>query len=312
MKPGFSSHGGLSRCGQGTVHTSFTRLCVSQYTHLSLKFIADRDNSQIRNKRLAKLGSQASGTAQSSSRPQSSENDSETPPQAPAPSSPTGREPASQGPQINISSGQAPSSSPLLTPSQSDMQQSNEGAPRIRIGPSLSQSKAESPSVSGTSTPRAHPRSSETIEDFGDKTLRAVFRVTLDEGRRIDVHGQKLIYLAGLRQELQEQGQAPRMSVDVLDQALLEAASNTDNGNPMEYLLPCWKRVTRLYKGFRKHNADDRKYVIVSEARRLCMSYCIFAATMPEMFGYVPFAIISMSSQMSNLILGLMLLPLLR
>ncbi|KKZ66087.1 ubiquitin conjugation factor E4 B [[Emmonsia] crescens] len=217
------------------------------------------DADKIRNKRLAKLGSQTSGTAQSNSRPQSSESDSETPPQAPALSSPTGREPAFQGPQINISSGQAPSSSPLLTPSQSDMQQSNEGAPRIRIGPSLSQSKAESPSVSGTSTPRAPPRSSETIEDFGDKTLRAVFRVTLDEGRRIDVHGQKLIYLAGLRQELLEQGQAPRMNVDVLDQALLEAASNTDNGNPMEYLLPCWKRVTRLYKGFRKHNADDRK-----------------------------------------------------
>ena len=31
---------------------------------------------------------------------------------------------------------------------------------------------------------------------------------------------------------------------------------------------------------------DDPKSIIISEARRLCMSYCIFAFTMPDMFGY--------------------------
>lgn len=244
------------------------------------EFIADYHHSKIRNKRLAKLGSQASNTAQSSSRSPSGENDSEAMTSSPV------REPTSQRPQISISSSQAPSYPP--TSSQSDMRQPNEEAPRIRIGAQPSQSKAKSPDVSGTTTPRVPPQSSETIKDFEDKTLRAVFRVTLDESRRVDVQGQKLSYLVGLVQELQEQGQALRMNIDVLDQALLEAASNTDNGKPMEYLLPCWKRVTRLYKGFRKQNADDRKYVIVSEARRLCMSYCIFAATIPEMFGYVP------------------------
>ncbi|KAG5303862.1 ubiquitin conjugation factor E4 [Histoplasma capsulatum G186AR] len=235
------------------------------------------DADKIRNKRLAKLGSQASSTTQSSSQSPSGDNDSEAITSSPV------REPTSQRPQINISSNQAPSYPP--TSSQSDMRQPNEEAPRIRIGAQPSQSKAKSPDVSGTTTPRVPPRSSETVEDFEDKTLRAVFRVTLDESRRVDVQGQKLSYLVGLVQELQEQGQALRMNIDVLDQALLEAASNTDNGKPMEYLLPCWKRVTRLYKGFRKQNADDRKYVIVSEARRLCMSYCIFAATIPEMFG---------------------------
>ncbi|KAL2383737.1 hypothetical protein RJ035_005598 [Blastomyces gilchristii] len=237
------------------------------------------DADKIRNKRLAKLGSQASSTAQSNSQ-QSGDKDSET-----GTSSPTLQEPEPQSPQINISSGLAPSSSHPPTPPQPDMQQPNEGAPRIRIRPPPSQSKTESSGAPSTSTSRIPPRPSETIEDFEDKTLRAVFRVTLDEGRRVDVHGQTLSYLAGLSQELQEQGQALRISIDVLDQALLEAASNTHNGNPMGYLLPCWKRVTRLYKGFRKQNADDRKYVIVSEARRLCMSYCIFAVTMPEMFG---------------------------
>ncbi|EEP77058.1 conserved hypothetical protein [Uncinocarpus reesii 1704] len=54
---------------------------------------------------------------------------------------------------------------------------------------------------------------------------------------------------------------------------------------PLEYLLSCWKRVMRLYKGFKKTKPNDPKYEVVKEARRLCLSYCIFAATMPEMFG---------------------------
>ncbi|PGH03801.1 hypothetical protein AJ79_07277 [Helicocarpus griseus UAMH5409] len=238
------------------------------------------DGDKIRNKRLAKLGSQASATSPSSSRPESRQSsDTEAPPST----SPAAQEPAPPRPQINISSAQAPSESPVQTSSRSDMRQPNEGPPRINIGPSPSQNKPESPSV--PSTPRATPRYGETVEDFEDKTLRAVFRVTLDENRRVDVHGQKLMYLAGVRQELQEQGQTPRMKVDILDQALLEAASNTSNARPMEYLLPCWKRIARLYKGFRKPSSEDRKYAIASEARRLCMSYCIFAVTMPEMFG---------------------------
>ncbi|KGQ00890.1 hypothetical protein PAAG_12433 [Paracoccidioides lutzii Pb01] len=245
------------------------------------------DADKIRNKRLAKLGSQASGPSQSSSRPescsQSSDNDLESHPQTAISSSPTGEQPIPQGTHINVSGGSTPLSLPLPLPSQPDMCQSNEGSPRIRIGLSQSQNKVELPNISSTSRPPS--RSSESVEDFEDKTLRAVFRVTLDESRRMDVHGQKLSYLPGVKQELQEQGELLRMRVDILDQAILEAASTTDNGNPMEYLLPCWKRVTRLYKGFRKSSPEDRKYSIVSEARRLCMSYCIFAATMPEMFG---------------------------
>lgn len=93
------------------------------------------------------------------------------------------------------------------------------------------------------------------------------------------------MYLPGVRQELEEQGEPIRVSIGVLDQALLEAGSNADGQKPLEYLLPCWKRVTRLYKGFKKSKPDDPKYDVVKEARRLCLSYCIFAATMPEMFG---------------------------
>lgn len=95
------------------------------------------------------------------------------------------------------------------------------------------------------------------------------------------------MYLPGLRAELQDEGQELRIQIPVLDQALLEAASKAERQRPLDYLLPCWKRITKLHKGFRRANDADPKFQILSEARRLCMSYCVFAITMPEMFGYV-------------------------
>jgi len=160
---------------------------------------------------------------------------------------------------------------------------------RIRIIPaSSSTSIPERPqSTSTLPAKRAAPKAEESIEAFEDRTLSAVFRISLSEDRQQDVHGHKLIYLPGLRGELEEQGRDLRIDVGVLDQALLEAASSVSNRKPLDYLLPCWKRVSRLYKGFRKSQDDDPKFNIVREARRLCMSYCIFAFTMPEMFGCV-------------------------
>jgi ubiquitin conjugation factor E4 B len=93
--------------------------------------------------------------------------------------------------------------------------------------------------------------------------------------------------LAGVRSELEEEGLPVRVSVAVLDQAILEAASSAGRQRPLTYLLPCWKRIQRLYKGFRKAQEDDPKFTIVQEARRLCVSYCVFAITIPEMFGLV-------------------------
>ena len=113
-----------------------------------------------------------------------------------------------------------------------------------------------------------------------------MFRVTLKEDGHRDIHGSRT-YLPGLRSELQDEGQDLRIQVAVLDQALLEAASKAEKQRPLDYLLPCWKRITKLYKGLRRTGDDDPKYQVLCEARRLCMSYCIFAITMPEMFGFV-------------------------
>ena len=93
--------------------------------------------------------------------------------------------------------------------------------------------------------------------------------------------------MASIREDLDQEGYPVRLDTHILDQAILEAASNLGKTTPLDYLLACWKRVARLSKTFKTRNEDDpdSKYSIVKEAKRLCMSYCIFAVTMPDMFG---------------------------
>ncbi|KAI1923414.1 Ubiquitin conjugation factor E4 [Ophidiomyces ophidiicola] len=211
------------------------------------------DLEKTRNKRLAKLDAQkpvSSSASQEGTASAVEDNSRSTAP--PAQDSEASR---FKRPHTNISQ-----------PFERGMDTSGGGSPAIRITKSAAQQRAE-----------------ESLETFEDRTLSALFKVTLDEKQQRDIHGQKLVYIPGVRQELEDQGQPIRMNTGVLDQALLEAGSSGQK--PLEYLLPCWKRVTRLYKGFKKSQPNDAKYEVVTEARRLCLSYCIFAFTMPEMFG---------------------------
>ena len=216
---------------------------------------------------------------------QSTHSNTEIPPQDTNPSEipqePNGR------PQINISNPPIPPSPSKLTPPQTGMKRPSTDGPRIRNAPASSDRSLTAKSVSDgrTGTSRLEKGLGESVEAFEDRTLRAIFRVSLKEDQSVDAHGNKLIYLPGVRQELEAQEQPVSLSVGILDQALLEAASNTGDPKPLAYLLPCWKRVSRLFKGFRKQSQGEQKYAVIKEARRLCMSYCIFAATMPEMFG---------------------------
>ena len=124
------------------------------------------------------------------------------------------------------------------------------------------------------------------MEQWEDRTLGNLFRITLWEEHRHDAHGNHLQFLGGTRLDLEDSEQPVRLNVAMLDQALLEAASNLKQGTtPLDFLLRCWKRVSRQYKAMRKAGEEGPKFVVVKEARRLCMSYCIFAITMPDMFG---------------------------
>ncbi|KAM5455766.1 Ubiquitin conjugation factor E4 [Microsporum audouinii] len=213
----------------------------------------DMDADQIRSKRLAKLASQTTGSPSSpQTEPQSSSKPASPPPA-----------PQQQHPQPSSSSETPPASN---KPSE---------IKRIRITQTGNQG----------SSAKAPYRPPETIEEFENRTLCNIFRLSLQEDRRTDIHGQKLTYLNGVRQDLEDEGAPIRMSVTILDQALLEAASRADDQKPLSYLLPCWKRISTLSKGFKKPAVGEPKYDIILEARRLCIGYCIFAATMPEMFG---------------------------
>ncbi|KAK4981517.1 Ubiquitin conjugation factor E4 [Elasticomyces elasticus] len=227
------------------------------------------DADKIRNKRLAKLG--GSGGSNSSPLP---ENGTANTPSATSPPpqqsinspKPTSPPPTSAQPNPFSQLGMKAPSSPSA-------------APRINIRPAAPQ-KRES---DGTARPRSRQNGAESIETWEDRTLSSVFRISLKPDATKDVHGHPLHFAASLHDDLTEEKKPLLLSTSVLDQAITEAA--TDAGQPLEYLLSCWKRVARQFRGMKNSNAEDPKYNVVKEARRLCMSYCIFAATMPEMFG---------------------------
>ncbi|KAK2749637.1 hypothetical protein FQN57_005859 [Myotisia sp. PD_48] len=231
------------------------------------------DPDQIRNKRLAKLGSQATNTA-STSQPGPSTTPNND---AIAATHPTAdSETSSQN--TRMTESDKPTSQEQSSPLQRPAEPATPSAEikRIRITPSKPTKSKDGPLPN---------RMAETIEEFENRTLSNIFRITLEEDRRADINGNSLQYLSGVRQELETDGLPIRLSNTILDQALLEAASNTVDQQPFAYLLSCWNRISTLCRGFRKPTVGDPKYDIVHEAKRLCMGYCIFAATMPEMFG---------------------------
>lgn len=167
------------------------------------------------------------------------------------------------------------------------MRQSNGGAPKINItaasGRPATPKKRDRQSSTGG---RSSSRVGETLEQWEDRILGNIFRITLWKEHQHDSHGNHLQLLAGTRLDLEDSDQPVKLNVGMLDQALLEAASSLKQGTtPLAFLLGCWRRVSRQYKPLRKAGEEDPKFVIIKEARRLCMSYCIFAITMPDMFG---------------------------
>jgi ubiquitin conjugation factor E4 B len=123
----------------------------------------------------------------------------------------------------------------------------------------------------------------ESLELWTDRTLSSIFRITLQPNPKQD-GGQRISYLQDLRSELEESGSEVRLTPEILDGAIIEAAS-TQDGKALPYLLGCWKRVTKVWRNTRGAGADERKLEVLKEAKRLCMSHCIFAVTMPEMYG---------------------------
>ncbi|KID88629.1 ubiquitin fusion degradation protein 2 [Metarhizium guizhouense ARSEF 977] len=107
---------------------------------------------------------------------------------------------------------------------------------------------------------------SETDEDYANRVLSQVFRVSVDPHHMTTPQGQRLIFLPNLNQELNDSGDSLKLSI--------------------EYLLPCWKRVVRASSTAKNVSAPRQE--ILDEAKRLCMSNCLFALTMPALYGRDP------------------------
>lgn len=128
-------------------------------------------------------------------------------------------------------------------------------------------------------------RTAESMAEWEDKMLGTLFRVTLQPDKSVDVHGHPIHYLQGMRDELEQDGLPLRMTTASLEQGLIEAGSNQGKTKPLDYFLACWKRIARQLRTMRGGDSNDVRVNVVKEARRLCMSYCIFAITIPDMFG---------------------------
>jgi len=219
---------------------------------------------QIRRRRLAKLGgppSSASSTA--------SPNPEETEPSATSKPLDKGKEKAISMPEPRSKINISPAPQPGL------------GAGSVIA--SRKRPATEIDSVSATQPPRRQtPLKEESIEDYADRILSTIFRVTVDQDRQ-NLIGQQLTFLPNLSRELAEEGAPLKLSIERLEEAIMEAATAYPHSSPLfEYFLPCWKRVTKAIRVLR--GPAPQKEEILREARRLCFSNCIFALTMPELF----------------------------
>ncbi|MCJ1319958.1 hypothetical protein MMC15_005294 [Xylographa vitiligo] len=180
--------------------------------------------------------------------------------------------------------------------SQIGLKKANGNGPRINIATSTPRANILGAEAPFSGKGKSAPATPDTLDVWEDKTLSGIFRLSLDPMVGKDAHGHSLYYVGGVRGDLEDNHESLKLSTAVLDQAVIEAASNLGKTSPLDYLLACWKRVSRLFKSLKPIKAGDLKQGIVREARRLCMSYCIWAITMPDMFGREP----SSSSQLTS------------
>lgn len=236
---------------------------------------------QIRARRLAKLGTSTPVSTKSDENkiPDSeSSNPSRT-------STPKPQPDADSRPKINITS-----SAPAASSSQNPFNKLGVKAepPKPTGSPRVNRKRLASEIDDAAPADRASPKpvntQPESDVDYADRVLSQIFRVTVDPHNMINSHGQRLTFLPNLNQELNESGEPLKLSLNTLDQALMEAATSYPQDKPlMNYFLPCWKRVV---KASVQHKATEgTKFEVLEEAKRLCMSGCLFALTMPDLYG---------------------------
>ncbi|WPG98285.1 ubiquitin conjugation factor e4 [Acrodontium crateriforme] len=232
------------------------------------------DADKIRMKRLAKLGGASNNSPPSKSAPNADASSS----------NPTSRtnSPAQESQKSVTNSATAPN--PFLQFGTKN-EQDRKSKPSIQSQPRPASPAKRDRDGSEREEPRPTTKAPETIDMWQDKTLRSIFRVSLNPEEVTDSHGHKLAFLASTREDLLDQKAPVQLNLEALEGAITEAASQAPKGKPFEYLLSCFKRVARTTRNTKYSGPEDPRHEILKETKRLCMSYCIFTVTMPEMFG---------------------------
>jgi len=230
------------------------------------------DADKIRAKRLAKL--QGAGQSASQSSPPPNEN-------TVGPSGALAQ---------TIQNEQQVQSKEQANPFRQIVPDSSPAAPKINITPAATQSSSgnipRKRSRSGQRASSPGPADGQSLSVWQDKFLRSTFRFTFDPDQTQDHHGNRLNYIRGVREELEESGLPRMMSPELLDTAIIEIGSNLDPKlTPVNYLIPCWRSLSQAWNRTWKSKPSDPRREVVETARRLCLSYCIYAISMPDMFG---------------------------
>ncbi|KAG5661063.1 hypothetical protein KAF25_002706 [Fusarium avenaceum] len=242
---------------------------------------------QIRARRLAKLGTSTPVSSKSDDNkvPDSgSSNPSRTSTPKPQPQP----APTESRPKINITSSapaESSSSNPLNKLGVKAEPSSSTGSSHVnrkRLA-----SEIDGMATADRSSPKPSNSQPESDASYADRILSQIFRITVDPHKMINGHGQRLTFLPSLNEELNESGEPLKLSLNILDQALMEAATSYPQDKPlMNYFLPCWKRALKASVQFKA--AEGPKLEVHEEAKRLGMSGCLFALTMPDLYGRQP------------------------
>ncbi|KAI0479441.1 ubiquitin conjugation factor E4 [Xylariaceae sp. FL0804] len=254
---------------------------------------------QMRQRRLAKLASMSAASSGASDKPdnpdRSSSPQTESSKQgitSPKPENEQRSQPPSR--KITITpapTNNAPAANPFSQLAAKNIKaESGEGKP----GDAGNNRNAKRPAKAIDTQPTAasapkkpHINKTETLEDWSNRMLSDIFRATLSETNKVDSAGASLTYLPELKAELEHSGEPVQLTASSIDAAILESCRYFATNRPLlDYLLPCWKRVIRATKQARRLSKEKEE--VLAEAKRLCMSNCIFALTMPEYFGREP------------------------
>lgn len=243
--------------------------------------------SKIRARRLAKLGTptpkpeenkapadDASKPSSSSSTPRPQTTEADQPKPAAASSTSSTPNPFSQLGVKKDGSSQETSSSPGTA-----------GPSRKRPATDVDDDGSPAPKTAITPPPQRKPNlpPAESDEDYANRVLSQIFRVTVDP-HCMTSGGHRLTFLPNLNEELNESGDPLKLTTANLDQAILEAAGLWPHYRPlMDYLLPCWKRATKAASTSRVTSGP--RFEVHEEAKRLCISNCLFSLTLPDLFG---------------------------